>query len=119
MPTEDVLVKRVPPHSTEAEQSLVGAMLYNPEAIPDVIELVSGEDFYEHQYGVIYSTLCELYQAGKPADVINLQNALKTKEVAPEIYSLEFLRDLLNAVFTSANLTSYARIVRERRCSGG
>ena len=45
MPTEDVLVKRVPPHSTEAEQSLVGAMLYNPEAIPDVIELVSGEDF--------------------------------------------------------------------------
>lgn len=114
MPTEDVLVKRIPPNSIEAEQSVIGAMLYSPDAISDVSEILRPEDFYQHQYGVIYETLLELYQEGNPTDIINLQNALKSKDVAPEVYSLEFLRDLLNTVFTSANARSYAKIVSEK-----
>ena len=114
MPQEDVLVKRIPPNSIEAEQSVLGSMLYAPDSISDAADLVKSEDFYQRQYGIIYETIMELYQEGKPTDIINLQNALKTKDVPPEVYSLEYLRDLINSVFTSANIKSYARIVAEK-----
>jgi len=111
---EDALVKRVMPHSIEAEQSVVGSMLYSPEAISEVSEMLTGDDFYQQQYGIIYNAILELHNAGKPADIVNLQNALRSKDVAPEIYSLDFLRDLLNSVFTSANIRSYAQIVADK-----
>ena len=114
MPQEDVLVKRIPPNSIEAEQSVIGSMLYAPDSISEAADLVKAEDFYQRQYGIIFETIMELYQAGKTPDIITLQNALKTKDVPPEVYSVEYLRDLINSVFTSANIKAYARIVAEK-----
>jgi len=111
---EETLVKRVMPHSIEAEQSVVGSMLYAPEAIEAAAEILTGADFYQQQYGIIFDALLDLHNAGKPADIVNLQNLLRTKDVAPEVYSLDFLRDLLNSVFTSANIRSYAQIVSDK-----
>lgn len=111
---DDTVIKRVPPHSIEAEQSVLGCMLYSPEAITDVLEILQADDFYQHQYGIIFSAIIELYQSGKPTDLVTVQNELKSKDVAPEVYSIDTLKNLVNAVFTVANVTDYAKIVAEK-----
>jgi len=111
---EEALIKRVLPHSVEAEQSVLGAMLMDREAIMAASEIIDSEDFYQHQYGVLFEAMLELYNEGKPADLITLQDRLREKDVPPEISSLEFARDLLNAVPTSANIRYYAQIVQEK-----
>ena len=111
---EETLIKRVMPHSVEAEQSVIGAMLMDQEAISVAMELLTGEDFYQRQYGMLFDAMAELYGEGKPVDLITLQNRLKEKDVPPEISSLEFIRDLITAVPTSANVRYYAQIVQEK-----
>lgn len=111
---EETLVKRVPPHSLEAEQSVVGAMLYSEDAIMTAMEMLREEDFYSHQYGQIFAAIMDLARSGKPTDIITVQDALKHRDVAPETYSLDFLKELLNSVFTTANVRSYAKIVAEK-----
>lgn len=111
---EEALIKRVLPHSLEAEQSVVGAMLMDKDAIMTAAEIVSREDFYQTAYGILFEAMVELFNEGKPADLITLQERLKEKDVPPEITSLEFARDLLTAVPTSANVKYYAEIVMEK-----
>ena len=102
------------PHSVEAEQSVVGAMLMDKDAILAASEIVCGDDFYQNAYGVIFDSMVELFNEGKPVDLITLQERLKEKEVPPEISSLEFVRDLVAAVPTSANVRYYAQIVSDK-----
>ena len=111
---EEALIKRVMPHSIEAEQSVVGAMLMDKDAITTAGEIISGDDFYQASYGVIFDSMIELFNEGKPVDLITLQNRLREKDVPAEVSSLEFLKDLLNANFTSANVRYYANIVAEK-----
>ena len=111
---DEALIKRVPPHSIEAEQSVFGAMLMDRDAITTASEIICGDDFYQTAYGVIFDSVVELFNEGKPVDLITLQNRLKEKDVPEEISSLEFVRDLLAAVPTSANVKYYAEIVAEK-----
>ena len=111
---DEALIKRVLPHSIEAEQAVVGAMLMDRDAILTSSEIVSGEDFYQKAYGVIFDAVVEIYNEGKPVDLVTLQNKLKEKDVPPEVSSLEFIRDIITAVPTSANIRYYARIVAEK-----
>ena len=111
---EEALLKRVLPHSIEAEQSVIGAMIMDREAITVTSEIISGDDFYSRQYGVVFDAMVELNDEGKPVDVVTLSDKLKEKDVPPEVSSLEFLKDLLNANFTSANVRYYANIVAEK-----
>ena len=111
---EEALLKRVLPHSIEAEQSVIGSMLVDREAITVAAEVITGEDFYSKQYGVIFDSMVELGDEGKPVDVITLQNRLREKDVPPEVSSLEFIGDLLTSVSTSANIKHYANIVAEK-----
>ena len=111
---DEALIKRVPPHSIEAEQSVVGAMLMDRDAITVAAEIICGDDFYQKAYGVIFDSVVELFNEGKPVDLITLQNRLREKAVPEEISSLEFVRDLVTAVPTSANVKYYAEIVSEK-----
>ena len=111
---EEALLKRVLPHSVEAEQSVIGSMLMDREAIVVASGILRGEDFYGRQYGVVFEAMVELNDEGKPADLITLQNRLKEKDVPPEISSLEFIKDMVAAVPTSANIRYYADIVAEK-----
>ena len=111
---DEALIKRVLPHSIEAEQAVVGSMLMDRDAILTSSEMISGEDFYQTAYGVIFDTVVEIYNEGKPVDLITLQERLKEKDVPAEISSLEFVRDLVTAVPTSANVKYYAEIVAEK-----
>ena len=111
---EEALIKRILPHSIEAEQSVIGSMLMGREASMAASEILTSDDFYQHQYGVIFDAMVELFNEGKPVDLVTLQNRLREKDVPPEISSMEFVRDLLNAVPTSANVRHYANIVSEK-----
>jgi len=111
---EESVIRRVMPNSVEAEQSVIGAMLMDREAIITATEILHPEDFYYHQYGVMFEAMAELHNEGRPVDLVTLQDRLKEKNVSPEVYSLEMVRELLNAVPTSANAKSYAQIVRDK-----
>lgn len=111
---EEALLKRILPHSMEAEQSVIGSMIMDREAIVVASEIILGDDFYNKQYGVLFETMVELNDEGKPVDLVTLQDRLKEKEVPPEVSSLEFIRDLITAVPTSANIKYYANIVAEK-----
>ena len=111
---EEALVKRVLPHSVEAEQSVIGSMLMDRDAIIAASEIVVADDFYQRQYGIMFDTMVELFNEGKPVDLVTLQDRLKEKDVPPEVCSLDFVRDILATVPTSANVRSYATIVHEK-----
>ena len=89
---EEALLKRVLPHSVEAEQAVIGAMLMDQQAIIDASEVITADDFYQRQYGVIFGAIVELFNEGKPVDLVTLQDRLKEKDVSPEVSSMEFIR---------------------------
>ncbi len=111
---EEAVLKRILPHSLEAEQSVIGSMVMDREAIVVASELISGEDFYNKQYGIVFDSMVELNDQGSPVDLVTLQNRLREKEVPPEVSSLEFIGELIRAVPTSANIKYYANIVAEK-----
>ncbi len=113
MPEESIL-KRVAPNSIEAEQSVVGAMLIDKDAIQVAAEIVGAEDFYDRQLGTVFETMVELDRSGSAVDVVTLQNRLREKNVSPQISSAEYLGNLVAAVPTSANVKHYAQIVAEK-----
>lgn len=77
-------------------------------------ETFQADDFYHRQYGIMFQAMVDMNNAAKPVDIVTLQEALKEKDVPPEVYSLEFIRELLAAVPTSANIRHYATIVKDK-----
>ncbi len=113
MPEESV-IKRIPPHSEDAEKSVIGSMLMGREAVTTAIELLEKQDFYNQQYGIIFDAMKELNDAGKPVDVVTLVAELQKKNLPAELSSLTYLTELISAVPTSANVRYYAKIVKEK-----
>ena len=111
---EEALVKRILPHSSESERAVVGSMMMDADAIAAASEIITGEDFYQRQYGVLFDAMVELYSEGKPVDLITLQEKLKTRDVPAELTSVEFISGLINDVPTSINVRHYARTVAEK-----
>ena len=111
---DEALIKKVLPHSQEAEQSVIGSMIMDSEAVLAASELLVAEDFYGKQYGILFEAINELSAEAKPVDLVTLRDKLKEKDVPQELYSIEFLGDLVKAVPTSANIRYYAGIVREK-----
>lgn len=111
---DEAVLKRILPHSTEAEQSVIGSMLMDKEAITIAGGQIGGGDFYGKQYGILFDAMVELNDEGKPVDLVTLQERLKEKGVPPEIYSLEYIKDVMTALPTSANIKHYANIVAEK-----
>lgn len=114
MAAEDNLLKRVLPSSSEAEQSVIGSMLMDREAVIAASEILTGADFYQKLYGVMFDSMVELFNENQPIDLVTLQNRLKEKDVPPEAASLETIRDIMSAVPTSVNVRSYAEIVHDK-----
>jgi len=111
---DEALIRKILPHSTEAEQSVIGSMIMDRDAIMAATEVINGSDFYDQQYMILFDTMVELFNEGKPVDLITLQDRLKEKDVPAQVSSLEFIRDLVAAVPTSANVRYYAQIVRDK-----
>ena len=111
---EEEVKGRVMPHSIEAEQSVIGAMLMDADAIDIASEILREEDFYARQYGVLYSTIMEMHAKGAAVDPVTLQTRLREKDLPPEIYGTGAILELIEQVPTSANIRSYAGIVAEK-----
>ena len=111
---DEALIKRIQPHSIEAEQSVVGSMFMDKEAIITASELLKREDFYNPSFAVLFEAVVELFNEGKAVDLITVQNRLKEKDVPPEVYDLKNISDIVSAVPTSANIRYYSEIVAEK-----
>lgn len=113
---EEAVIKRIMPHSTEAERAVIGAILMNKDAAMTTSEIITGNDFYQTAYGIVFDAMIELFHMGRPIDLITLQEHLKEKNVPPEVSGLEFVKDLIAemGVETSANVKYYAQIVQEK-----
>ena len=111
---DEALIRRVMPNSVEAEQSVIGSMLMDREAIIAAADILVADDFYQKEYGVLFQAMVNLHSENKPVDLVTLLERLKSMDVPPEVCSIEFVRDLTNAVPTSANVKQYANIVKEK-----
>lgn len=111
---EEEVIKRLPPNNVEAEKAVIGAMMLDSDAIMVCSEILTAGEFYQQQYGIIFDALVEMYRDGIGADLVTIQNKLREKEVTPELYSVEYLGELLASVPTSANVKFYAEIVHEK-----
>lgn len=114
MAMDEALIKRILPHSDEAERAVIGAMLMDADAIVTASEIIGSDDFYQRQYGILFDVMTELYGEDKPVDLVTLQERLKNKDVPPELTSVEFISGILNDVPISANVGYYAKTVAEK-----
>lgn len=111
---QEEVIKRIPPHNVEAERAVLGSMIMDSEAILIASEMLTANDFYHGQYGIIFDTLSEMYKIGIGADIVTLQDKLREKEVPPELSSVEFIGSLINSVPVSTNIKHYAGIVHDK-----
>lgn len=111
---DDTTIRRIMPHSIEAEETVIGAMIMDRDAIVTSMEILQSDDFYQRQFGIIFESIIELFDAGIPVDLVTLQDKLLSKDVPPEIAGVEFLTKLTMAVPTTANVKYYADIVSEK-----
>lgn len=103
---------KVSPHNEEAEQSVLGAILIDKDAISLVSAVISPKDFYNDIHGIIFDAMLSLYEQRKPIDVITLTRELKKNRSGEKVES-SYISDLVNVVPTAANIEQYAEIIRE------
>lgn len=111
---EENILQRVVPHNIEAEQSVIGSMLMDKDAVVTASEILSASDFYQRQYGIMFESMLELFNGGKPVDLVTLQEKLSTKDVPAELTELDAMKEILGSVPTSANIRHYCSIVKEK-----
>ncbi len=106
----------VPPHSMEAEQALLGGILLDKDAITKALEILSpdGEDFYNEVHRLIFRAMVSLFDSNTPIDVITLTDYFKDSSVLDPVGGVSYLGELVAIVPTTANITYYARIIREK-----
>ncbi len=110
----DAVIKRILPHDREAEQSVIGSMLMDKEAISAAAELLVKDDFYETQYGLLFAAMVDLYNNAKPVDMVTLKAKLQEMGVPEEVSNMEYMVDIMNNTYTSANIREYAGIVSDK-----
>ncbi|MCP3904215.1 MAG: replicative DNA helicase [Planctomycetes bacterium] len=109
------LFEQLPPHAIEAEMSLLGSMLLDPQVVGDVVLVVKGgEDFYRPANGAIYDAMVELYDQHAALDIVQLNQLLADRDSLSTVGGLKYLVELANAVPSASNARHYARLVREK-----
>ncbi|MEW6313476.1 MAG: replicative DNA helicase [Pseudomonadota bacterium] len=105
---------KLPPHSVEAEQSVLGGLLLDNSAWDKIADMVGEADFYRADHRQIYRHVCKLVEAGKPADVITVSESLSRSNELQDVGGLAYLGALAQNTPSAANIRRYAEIVRER-----
>lgn len=111
---DEALLKRVLPNNVEAERSVIACMLMDREAVVTASEILVPDDFYQNQYGVMFSAIVELFNEGNPVDMITVQDRLLEKDFPPELITLDLFKEIMATVPVSVNIKTYAGIVREK-----
>ena len=109
------LQERMPPHAIEAEASLLGSILIDPDVCGDVIQIIrSPEDFFRQAHGEVYRVICELYDRHQAVDIVQLQQLLKDRDILKPVGGTDFLVELAESVPDATSASHYARLIREK-----
>lgn len=111
---EEVQNMRIPPHSIEAEQSVLGSMIMDHDAVIVASEILRASDFYRPDHAQIFAAIMELYTSGNPIDLITIQDKLVQHGALEQVGGLSYIADLASSVPTSAHIKQYAKIVQEK-----
>jgi len=106
---------KLPPQNIEAEKSLLGCLMIDPQAILKVVDFLIPRDFYKNSHQRIYQTMIELFEKREPIDVLSISSRLKEKKQMEEIGGASYLTSLVNTVPTASHLSNYAKIVQQKR----
>lgn len=106
---------RLPPQNVEAEQSVLGALMLDKDAIIKVVDILRSGDFYRSHHNLIYESMLDLYEKSEPIDILSLTNKLKEKGILDEIGGSSYLTELVNLVPTAAHIVYYAKIVHKKK----
>jgi replicative DNA helicase len=114
MSNDQNLLEKVPPNSLEAEESLLGSLLIDKDAIIKVADNLTSEDFYRDAHKMIFESMRELYSNQEPIDIITLSNKLEDKKQLASVGGRSFLAKLSNTVATSGNIVHYSNIIQKK-----
>ncbi|MGD8512456.1 MAG: replicative DNA helicase [Deltaproteobacteria bacterium] len=114
MDANDPWLQKVPPHNIEAEQSILSAILIENNTLPEVLEILSDQDFYREAHRKIFKAMVELFEKNEPADLVTLTNLLKERGELGSLGGASYLAELVDAVPMAVNAAHYARIVQEK-----
>ncbi len=114
MNTNDPWLQKVPPHNIEAEQSILSAILIENNTLPEVLEILSDQDFYREAHRKIFKAMVELFEKNEPADLVTLTNLLKERGQLGALGGASYLAELVDAVPMAVNAAHYAKIVQEK-----
>ncbi|NBS41759.1 replicative DNA helicase, partial [bacterium] len=106
--------ERIPPQNLEAEQSLIGSILIDQEAMLKIGDIIHAEDFYRDSHRIIFDCVLDLYERHDPIDILTVGNRLEEKGKIQQIGGRAYLVELSNAVPTSAHIVHYAQIVQKK-----
>jgi replicative DNA helicase len=105
---------RIPPQNLEAEESILGGLLVDPESINKVVDLINTEDFYKDAHGKIYDAMIGLYEKNEPIDIVTVSSSVRDKGILDKIGGVTYLNTLVDLMPSAANITQYAKMVREK-----
>lgn len=108
------LIQRIPPNSLEAEQSVLGAMLLDKEAISTASEILKGDDFYREVHKEIFEAIVDIYNENNPVDLITITEKLKGRNTLDAVGGITYLTQLMNIVPTTHNIGQYVKIVEQK-----
>jgi replicative DNA helicase len=111
---EEVSPHKMPPQHIEAEQSVLGGILIENQAIHKVMEILTPDDFYREAHQKIFTSLLDLSERDEPGDLITLTNDLRKKDGLDSVGGASYIASLIDSVPTAANIEYYARIIKEK-----
>ncbi|MFI0471782.1 replicative DNA helicase [Halomonas sp. HMF6819] len=111
---QETAALKLPPHSLEAEQSVLGGLMLDNQAWDNVAERLAADDFYRYEHRLVFNVMIHLAESGQPLDVITLSEALEARDQLDSVGGLGFLAELARNTPSASNIRAYADIVRER-----
>lgn len=112
---KEKLEGRLPPQNIEAEQSVLGSLMLDKDAIIKIADILSPDDFYRGSHADIYQAMIELFEKNEPIDLLSLTNLLEGKKQLDKIGGTSYLTSLVNSVPTAAHVVHYAKIIRNKK----
>ncbi|MBR1598798.1 MAG: replicative DNA helicase [Lachnospiraceae bacterium] len=114
MDENTIIQKRIMPNNKEMEQAVIGSMLMDRDAVADVADILTRDDFYYGEYGMLFSAIVSLYNEGKPIDLSIVSNKLKEMNAPESVSSLGYINEILESVQFTSHAAEYARIVQDK-----
>jgi replicative DNA helicase len=108
------MIDKLPPQNIEAEQSVLGAIIFDNEALPKALEVLSSDDFYKETHRRLYNAMLGLFEKNEPIDIVTLTDYLRRTDELEAVGGISYLSHLANSIPTSANIRYHAKIVREK-----